>query len=73
MMAEWIFFILGTMIRYHGLLMNRMRLNNDGYFFRNVECLLLCHGEECVDFVHIWYSYQVPCVAHVYNIAYGSN
>ena len=31
-----------------------------GYFLINFECLFLYLGEECGDFVHIWYNYQVP-------------
>ena len=35
--------------------------------------MLWYFGEECGDFIHIWYSYQVPCVvAHGYIIAFGS-
>ena len=81
MMDGWIFFIFGTMIRYHGLLIaykvefgSVPNLSNYGYFFIkfNVECLLWYVGEECGDVVHIWYSYQVPCISHVCEIAFDS-
>ena len=47
-------------------------LSNYDYFFINFECLLCYLWEDCEDFVHIWYCYQVQCVAHACKIAIGS-
>ena len=34
--------------------------------------MLLYLREDWVDFIHIWYSTQVPCVVDAYKIAFGS-
>ena len=47
-------------------------LSNYGYFFIRFECLLWYLREEWGDFVHFWYSYQVPCVAHACKIPFSS-
>ena len=70
MMAEWIFFIFGTLIRHMefwcacyriGLMIN---LSNCDHLFIHFECLLLYLGEECGDCVHIWYHNRIPGVEH---------
>ena len=43
-------------------------MSNYSKFFKYFECLLWYLGEECCYFVHIWYSYLVPCVAHACKI-----
>ena len=75
----WNFFMLGTMIRYHWLadackikFGSVSNLSNYGNSFINVEYLLWYLREECGDLFHIWYSYQVQCIAHVCKIAFGS-
>ena len=45
---------------------------NYDHIFINFECCLWYLREECGDFVHIRYSYQVWCVAHACKIAFGS-
>ena len=66
-----IVFLLKQLLSYHVLLM----LVNYSHIFINFEYLfiLLSYlGEECGDFVHIWYNNQVPFVAHACKIAFGS-
>ena len=47
--------------------------SNYGHFFKYYLGFLMCYlREECVDFIHIWYSNQVPCVADAYKLEYGS-
>ena len=41
-------------------------LSNYDYFFINFESF----REECSDCVHIWYSYQIPCIAHACKITF---
>ena len=40
--------------------------------FLNFQCLLLYLSKECGDFVYMWYSNQVPCVAYACKIVLGS-
>ena len=46
-------------------------LSNCDNYFINVESVLSYHREEC-DFVHIWYSNEVPWVLHACKIAFAS-
>ena len=75
LMAGWIFFIFGTLVKYHGHKIEFDSVpnwSNYGNFAINVVCLLWYFSKACGDFVHISYSYQVPCVAHACKIAFDS-
>ena len=74
MMSGYIFFVLGTMIRYHGTLMHvKSNLALWSTWVIMAICLyylsVCCDiWEECDDFVHICNSYKVWCIVHACKI-----
>ena len=47
-------------------------LSNYGNIFLNFYAFVVISKKKWVDFVHIWYSNQVPCVADICKIVFGS-
>ena len=79
MIVGWIFFILGTMVGNHGLLIHvkqNLALCQIGVlmaFFINLSiCCDISDKENIVVICPCLYSYHVPCsIAHVCKLAYG--
>ena len=76
-MVAGYFFIFGTIISCHRPLMHVKtelgsvpNLSNHGHLFINVACFYVSE-QNVFDFVHIWNSYQVTCIAHDCEITVG--